>query len=230
MPSTFQDILSDRKRIRVAPSLLAADFSKLGEEMRDAEAGGADLFHLDIMDGHFVPNLTLGPPVMKSIRPVTSLPIEAHLMITDPVTYAKPFVEGGADAVSFHIEVAEDPTAAAEAIRDLGVAVGVSLNPPTPLSALDPLRGRVDFVLVMTVNPGFGGQAFMREPLAKVKTLASEWNVPVIVDGGVDPETAPEAAGAGAHILVAGTAVFGGSDRRARIEAIRNAAAPRLPH
>ncbi|MHC4779695.1 MAG: ribulose-phosphate 3-epimerase [Planctomycetota bacterium] len=225
MISTFTDLLAARDRIMIAPSLLAADFSKLGEEMRDAEAGGADMFHLDIMDGHFVPNLTLGPPVMKSIRPVSDLPVEAHLMITDPVKYAAPFVDGGADAITFHVEVAHDPVATAGALKELGVPVGASLNPPTPLSDLERLKDLIDYVLIMTVNPGFGGQSFMREPLEKVEVISREWGLPVIVDGGVTPETAPDTARAGATILVAGTAVFGGADRGARIDAIRNAAA-----
>ncbi|MHC5040192.1 MAG: ribulose-phosphate 3-epimerase [Planctomycetota bacterium] len=224
MPNAFQNLLADPASVRIAPSLLAADFSCLADEIRDVESGGADLLHLDVMDGHFVPNLTIGPLIMKAIRPVTPLPVEAHLMITDPVRYAPDFVKAGADGVTFHIEVTEDPVAAASAIRELGVCVGVSLNPPTPLEALDPLRGKVDYVLVMTVNPGFGGQSFMPGPLEKVEALSTDWKIPVIVDGGVGPGTAPQVARAGSRILVAGTAVFGGTDRKARIDAIRSAA------
>ncbi|MHC5035725.1 MAG: ribulose-phosphate 3-epimerase [Planctomycetota bacterium] len=224
MPVSFANLLAEKTRILVAPSLLASDFSRLGEEIQRAEAAGADMFHLDVMDGHFVPNLTIGPLVLKAVRPVTGLPIEAHLMITDPLKYAPTFAQAGADGITFHIEVVDDPPAAAAAIRDLGVAVGVSLNPPTPLSTLDPLRGKVDYALVMTVNPGFGGQAFMPEPLAKVEVLAREWGIPVIVDGGVSAETAPAVAAAGARILVAGTAVFGGRNLRERIDSLRAAA------
>lgn len=224
MTAAFLDCAGARDRILVAPSLLASDFARLGDEIRRADEAGADLFHLDVMDGHFVPNLTVGPGVLKALRPHTAKPIEAHLMITDPLAWAPRFAEAGADAITFHIETVDDPLAAARAIRALGVAAGVSLNPPTPMAALEPLRGAVDFALVMTVNPGFGGQSFMPGPLAKVRALASDWKIPVIVDGGVGPETAADAARAGATVLVAGTAVFGGPNLAQRIEAIRSAA------
>jgi ribulose-phosphate 3-epimerase len=216
-----------RRRVLVAPSLLACDFSRLGEEVRRAEEAGADLFHLDVMDGHFVPNLTVGPLAMKAVRPHTHLPVEAHLMISDPLKYAPLFAEAGADAISFHVEAVPDARAAARAIRALRVAVGVSLNPATPFGALEGLRGEVDFVLVMTVVPGFGGQKFMPGPLEKARRAAEEWKVPVAVDGGIAPDTAAAVFAAGARILVAGSAVFGGPDLAGRIAAIRAAAMAR---
>lgn len=224
MGSSFLERVSDPDRILVAPSLLAADFARLGDEIRSADRAGADLFHLDVMDGHFVPNLTVGPLVMKAVRPATDKPVEAHLMIDEPLRYAPRFAEAGADAVTFHVETTPDPAAAADAIRNTGVAVGVSLNPPTPLRALDPLEGRVDYVLVMTVHPGFGGQAFLEDQVPKIETLAETWKVPVFVDGGIGPGTARRAVAAGARVLIAGTAVFKGADLEASIRAIRDAA------
>ncbi len=200
--------------IWIAPSLLAADFAHLAQEIRAVESGGADLLHLDVMDGHFVPNLTIGPPVVKSIRPVSELPFDAHLMITDPLKYAPSFAQAGADHITFHAECSSDMKATAKQIRQLGVSVGVSINPETPADVIFEVLEEVDLVLVMSVHPGFGGQKFMPEVLEKVKTLrqrmrADQW---LQIDGGIDPETIGEATAAGANCFVAGNAVFRADD------------------
>ena len=226
MKETFRQLLLPNQGPFIAPSLLASDFARLGEEVRAADKAGADVFHLDVMDGHFVPNITIGPQVLKAIRPHTRKPVEAHLMIADPLKYAPRFAEAGADAISFHVETEKDPAATARAIRDLGVSTGVSLNPKTPFEALAPLKGLVDFVLVMTVQPGFGGQSFMEGPLPKMRRLRDEWGVTVAVDGGITEKTAPAAARAGATLFVAGSAVYGHEDLAARITALRKAATP----
>ena len=212
--------------IWIAPSLLAADFAHLAEEIRAVESSGADLLHLDVMDGHFVPNLTIGPAVVESVRAVSKLPFDAHLMITDPLEYAPRFAQAGADNITFHAECASDMRAMARQIRELGVSVGVSVNPETPAEMIFEMLEEVDLVLVMSVHPGFGGQKFMREVLEKVKTLrqrmrADQW---LQIDGGIDAKTIGEAAAAGANCFVAGVAIFGADDPAKAIGAMRKAA------
>ena len=190
------------------------------------EVAGAELLHLDIMDGHFAPNLSFGVPVVKSIAQCTQLPLDTHLMITDPGQYASKFVEAGATSLTFHIEAIDQPRQLVRQIRDLGVQVGVSLNPGTPPEALDEVIADVDMVLVMTVWPGFGGQRFMAECLEKIETLSGRLNETqrLEVDGGINPETAQRVASAGADTLVAGSAIFHAEDPPGVITALRRAA------
>ncbi len=210
----------------IAPSLLSADFSRLESQMRQAESGGADLFHIDVMDGHFVPNLTFGPIIVSAIRKLTKLPLHVHLMIEEPLKYAPDFVKSGADYLSFHIEAVPDPTALIEKIRSLGAKPALALNPPTPLSGVKPFLSSVDLLLVMTVNPGFGGQGFMSEVLPKIAEARSAREgsgatFRIEVDGGITHETAPGAAKQGADMFVAGSYVFGAPDIGAAIKRLR---------
>lgn len=214
--------------LRIAPSLLAADFTKLGDEVRSVEAGGADWLHLDVMDGHFVPNLTFGPFVCAAIDKVATQPLDVHLMITDPWRYADAFLDAGADCLTFHVEVAGrgDATALLRRIRARGAKAGLSLQPDTPAEALRPFVGELDLVLVMSVFAGFGGQKFMPEVLPKAQELrAMGFAGEVAIDGGIGPGTIAAAAKAGVNVFVAGTAVFGASDRAARIAELRALAA-----
>lgn len=214
--------------LRIAPSLLAADFARLGDEVRSVEAGGADWLHLDVMDGHFVPNLTFGPFVCAAIDKVASRPLDVHLMITDPWRYADAFLDAGADCLTFHVEVADkgDARALLRRIRARGAKAGLSLQPDTPAEALRPFVGELDLVLVMSVFAGFGGQKFMPEVLPKVAALrAMGFGGEVAIDGGIGPSTIAAAAKAGVNVFVAGTAVFGASDRAARIAELRALAA-----
>ena len=216
--------------IKIAPSILSADFSKLGTEIEDIKQGGADYVHFDVMDGEFVPNISIGIPVLKSVRKTTDMFLDVHLMIDRPVRYAEVFCKTGADLVMFHVE-ADAPEKISEAIdivKRCGKKVGLSVKPKTPAEALYPYLERLDMVLVMTVEPGFGGQSFMYDQLPKVKQFRKEidrrgLDCELEVDGGVDPMTAKLVKEAGANVLVAGSAVFGKPDRAAQIEAIRNA-------
>ena len=198
----------------MALSLLAADFGRLEEGVSAVEAAGAQILHLDVMDGHFVPNISFGPPVIASLRKCTRLFFDAHLMIAEPKRYAEAFVKAGCDLVTFHIEVTDEPEAVVEHVRKLGASVGVALNPTTPLSAINPIINAVDMVVIMSVWPGFGGQKFIQDVLPKVAELRGllEDHQRLQIDGGVDPQTIGPAAAAGADTFVAGTAIFGEPD------------------
>jgi ribulose-phosphate 3-epimerase len=220
--------------LQIAPSLLSADFAALGEAVARAERGGADMIHVDIMDGHFVPNLTMGPPVVKSLRRVAHVPLDVHLMIDEPDRYAEAFVEAGASSLTVHAEAVVHLHRTIQLIKSLGVKAGVALNPATPVTALEQIAGDVDYVLVMTVNPGFGGQTFIPRSPSKVRAvrelLRREGSTaPIEVDGGIDVRTAPVIVAAGADILVAGNAIFGASDPEAAIRALRAAAESAVP-
>ncbi|MCO6416661.1 ribulose-phosphate 3-epimerase [Siccirubricoccus sp. KC 17139] len=212
--------------VRIAPSLLAADFARLGEEARAAAAAGADWLHLDIMDGHFVPNISFGPVVVKALRQHASIPFDVHLMISPADPYIPAFAEAGADIISLHPEAGPHLHRSLQSIRALGKKAGVVLNPATPVSAVEHVLDLTDLILVMSVNPGFGGQAFLPSQLVKIATLramidASGREIALQVDGGVTAETAPHCIEAGADVLVAGTAVFGKPDYAAAIAALR---------
>lgn len=213
-------------QVLIAPSILSADFAKLGQEVADVESGGADWLHVDVMDGHFVPNLTFGPLVMGAIAPLTKLPLDVHLMIERPEQYIPSFAAAGARVITVHAEACVHLHRVLHLIKEQGVKAGVAMNPATPVSAIREVLEDVDLVLVMTVNPGFGGQAFIPATLRKIRELDElrvqhGYNYRIEVDGGIAAPTAPLVVEAGADVLVAGNAVFGRSDRRAAMQEIR---------
>lgn len=212
--------------IKIAPSILSADFAKLGDEIKDVERGGADYIHVDVMDGHFVPNITIGPLIVDAIRPVTTLPLDVHLMIENPDVYIPEFAKAGADIISVHVEACPHLHRTIHHIKELGKKAGVVLNPATPVESIVHIIEDVDLVLLMTVNPGFGGQSFIHSVLPKIEAVAKlvkekELQVEIEVDGGVNAKTAKLCIEAGANVLVAGSAVYKQEDRKTAIEAIR---------
>ena len=203
----------------LAPSILSADFARLGAEIKDVEAGGAALIHVDVMDGHFVPNLTVGPAITQAVRRVTQLPVDCHLMIEEPDRYVKAFAKAGADMISVHVEVARHLQRTVAAVKDAGAKAGVVLNPATPLDTLAEILPEADFVLLMSVNPGFGGQTLIPGVLDKMRRLRAwidreGWGTRIEIDGGVTQQNLAEVAATGVDIIVAGSAVFGGGDPR----------------
>ncbi|CAG9619753.1 ribulose-phosphate 3-epimerase [Sutcliffiella rhizosphaerae] len=213
--------------IKIAPSILSADFANLGKDIKDVEAGGADYIHIDVMDGHFVPNITIGPLIVEAIRPITNLPLDVHLMIEKPDLYIGDFVKAGADIISVHVEACPHLHRTIQHIKSHGVKAGVVINPATPVESILPILNDIDLVLLMTVNPGFGGQAFIHPVLSKIKQVAEVvkqrgLNVEIEVDGGVNTETAKLCVDAGANVLVAGSAIYNHEDRTQAIHAIRN--------
>jgi ribulose-phosphate 3-epimerase len=202
------------KRFKIAPSILSADFARLGQQVSEAEAAGADYIHIDVMDGHFVPNITVGPLVVSAVRAVTPLPLDVHLMIEAPERYLEAFCAAGATGLTVHVETCPHLSRTLQQIKELGCRAGVTLNPSTPASALQEVLADVDLVLVMTVNPGFGGQAFMERMLSKIERVRAMLDqigsgAELEVDGGIDSRTAPLVVRAGADVLVAGSAIFG---------------------
>lgn len=213
----------------IAPSILSADFARLGDEIRAVEEAGADVVHVDVMDGHFVPNITIGPLVVRAVRKVTDLPLDVHLMIADADRYVENFAEAGADWITVHVEACPHLHRTIHQIQDLGKKAGAVLNPATPLSSLDAILPDLDLVMLMSVNPGFGGQSFITSSLDKIRKLRSwlDWIDSVAgieVDGGVSPSTIADVANAGANIFVAGSAIFGEQDYRTRIDELKRLA------
>ena len=209
----------------IAPSILSADFGRLAEEIRDLDQAGCDLIHVDVMDGHFVPNLTIGPPVIQWIRKATRLPLDVHLMIEEPIQYLAEFRKAGSDWITIHVEACQDVAQTLKKVRSLGAKAGISLRPKTKLETIFPYLDSVDLVLVMTVEPGFGGQTFMPDMLSKVKTLRPRFSGLISVDGGINLETGPQAAKEGADVFVVGSAIFRESNRKTFIQRLRQAIA-----
>ncbi|MBW3113917.1 MULTISPECIES: ribulose-phosphate 3-epimerase [Bacillaceae] len=214
--------------MKIAPSILSANFAELGNEIKDVEKGGADYIHVDVMDGHFVPNITLGPMIVSAIRPLTTLPLDVHLMIENPSQYIEAFADAGADYITVHVEADPHLHRTIQMIKSKGVKAGVVLNPGTSAELIKPILQDVDMVLLMTVNPGFGGQSFIPSVVPKIKQIR-EWakevnpSLEIEVDGGINPETAAICAEAGADVFVAGSAIYNKPDRRAAIEELKKA-------
>jgi len=208
--------------VKIAPSLLSCDFAQLESEIRSVEQGGADILHLDVMDGHFVPNITFGPLIVEAVRRLTTLPLDVHLMISEPKRYLKSFVSAGADWVSFHVEADDDPYEVIELGKSMGIKLGVVCNPPTSIEDVFPFIRDVDFVLVMTVNPGFGGQRFIPDAASKIQVLRECYpELEIEVDGGINEETAHEVRMLGANILVSGSYIFSSRNRAESIIRLR---------
>ena len=213
--------------IKIAPSILSANFARLEEDIKDVERGGADYIHVDVMDGQFVPNITIGPLIVEAIRPITQLPLDVHLMIENPDQYINAFAKAGADILTVHVEACHHLHRTVQQIKTKGMKAGVVLNPHTPVSMIEHVIEDVDLVLLMTVNPGFGGQSFIHSVLPKIKQVADivekrKLQVEIEVDGGVNPETAKLCIEAGANVLVAGSAIYNQKDRSQAITKIRN--------
>ncbi|WP_121609301.1 ribulose-phosphate 3-epimerase [Mesobacillus foraminis] len=212
--------------VKIAPSILSADFSRLGEEIRDVEQGGADYIHVDVMDGHFVPNITIGPLIVDAIRPVTNLPLDVHLMIENPDQYIEAFARAGADFITVHVEACRHLHRTVHLIKSLGKKAGVVLNPATPVESIQHVIEDIDMVLLMTVNPGFGGQKFIHSVLPKIRRVkemaeSRSLSIEIEVDGGVNEETARLCVEAGATVLVAGSAIYDKEDRKQAIVSLR---------
>jgi ribulose-phosphate 3-epimerase len=217
-----------RTPVQIAVSILAADFAALGRDIAAAERGGADLIHVDVMDGHFVPNITIGPPVARAVKRIATLPLDVHLMIEEPDRYIEEFVKAGASMISVHVEAVPHLNRTIGLIKKLGVKAGAVLNPSTPAMLLEDVAADVDFVLVMSVNPGFSGQTFIPHSIEKLRRVravldAADSSAPIEIDGGIDATNAADVVAAGADILVAGNAVFGGGDPEAATRALRQA-------
>jgi len=212
--------------VKIAPSILSADFSRLGEEIRAAEQAGADMIHVDVMDGHFVPNITIGPPVVRAIKKIASLPLDVHLMISDPDRYIKAFIDSGADSITVHAETCDHLHRTIQTIREYGAGAGVTINPATPLSAIEFVIPFVDMVLLMSVNPGFGGQEFIPEVIPKIRALRefiteNNLKVQIQVDGGVNIDNVAEVVEAGADIVVMGNAFYNSEDYAETVRIVR---------
>ncbi len=213
--------------MKIAPSLLACDFSKMGEELVKVDKGGADWIHLDVMDGHFVPNLTIGPAIIKALRPLSKMPFDVHLMITDPINYIDAFVDAGADIITFHIEANSDINATIDKINSYGIKSGLVIKPDTPAESVFPYLSKIYMVLIMTVEPGFGGQSFMEDMMPKAKIIRDEakrrgLDIVIEADGGISSKTIKAVADAGIDVSVSGTGVFKAKDVKAEIELLKS--------